>query len=94
MPHKPDGVVIVTRPEVTMQIVKECAELGIPRVWIHDGMHGVGTSVSVAAVEFCHQQGLAAIPGGCPMRYCPHADFGHRLMRWMQGGTGGLPRQV
>lgn len=94
LPQKPDGVVIVTRPEVTERIVKECAELGIPRVWMHDGMHGAGTSVSPGAVRFCHEHGIAAIPGGCPMMYCPHADLGHRVMRWMQGVTGGLPKQV
>lgn len=94
IPEKVDGVVIVTKPEATLQIVKECAELGIPRVWMHDGIHSMGTSVSQEAVEFCRQHGITAIPGGCPMMYCAHADFGHRIMRWMQGVTGGLPRQV
>jgi len=94
IPEKPDAVVIVTRPEVTESIVRQCAELGIGRVWMHNGMHSLGSSVSQEAVQFCREKGITAIPGGCPMMYCAHADLGHQLMRWMQGLTGGLPRQV
>ncbi|HEU4741979.1 MAG TPA: CoA-binding protein [Meiothermus sp.] len=94
LPQKPDGVVIATKPQATEQLVKECAELGILRVWMHDGMHSLGTSVSREAVAFCQEHGITAIFGGCPMMYCPHADFGHRIMRWMQGVTGSLPRQI
>lgn len=94
IPETPNGVVIVTKPEVTDQIVRECAELGIARVWMHNGMHSLGTSVSANALAFCRQQGIAAIPGGCPMMYCHDADLGHRFMRWLQELTGSLPKQI
>jgi hypothetical protein len=94
LPEKPDGVVIVTKPEVTNQIVQECAELGIHRVWMHNGMHSLGTSVSKEAVDFCHQHGITVIPGGCPLMYGTHADLGHRFMRGLQALTGNLPKQV
>lgn len=94
LPEKPDGVVIVTKPNVTEQIVRECADLGIKRVWMHNGMHSLGTSASKEAVDFCHQRGITAIPGGCPMMYVSDADMGHRLMRWFQGIGGSLPKQV
>lgn len=94
LPEKPDGVVIVTKPQVTDQIVRECAELGIKRVWMHNGMHSLGSSVSKEAVDFCHQNGITAIPGGCPLMYEAHTDIGHRFMRWFQDLSGSLPRQV
>ncbi len=31
VPEKTDGLVIVTRPEVAEQLVRQCAEVGIPR---------------------------------------------------------------
>lgn len=94
IPQKPDGVVIVTKPEVAEQIVQECAELGVKRVWMHNGLHSLGTSVSDEAVTFCREHGITAIPGGCPLMYGEHADFGHKCMRWMLNFTGSLPKQV
>ncbi len=89
--EKPEGVVIVTKPEVTDEIVRECAALGIKNVWIHNGM---GTSVSENAVAFCRENGINVIPGGCPMMFVSNADFGHRLMRWFQNLTGKLPKEI
>jgi uncharacterized protein len=94
IPEKPDGVVIVTNPDVTGKVVRECAALGITRVWMHRGMDTKGTSVSGEAVDFCHKHGISVIPGGCPMMYCKNADIGHRFMRWLQNLTGSLPAQV
>src|SRR5262245_31948579 len=49
-----DGVVIVTRPESTERIVRDCSDAGVRRVWMHQSMHK-GSSVSPAAVAYCHQ---------------------------------------
>src|SRR6187549_3123771 len=38
IPGGVDAVVIITRPEITEQIVKDCHEAGVRRVWIHEGM--------------------------------------------------------
>lgn len=92
--EKPDGVVIVTTPEVTDKIVRECAELGVGNVWIHNGINSLGTSVSEAAVSFCHENGINVIPGGCPMMYIKTADFGHRMICWLQKLTGKIPKEI
>jgi uncharacterized protein len=94
IPEKPEGVVIVTNSDVTEQVVRECAELGISSVWMHNGMHSLGTSVSAPAVSFCREHGITAIPGGCPMMFVDDAEFGHRVMCWFQTVTGNLPKQV
>ena len=93
VPEKPEAVVIVTKPEVTDMVVKDCTELGINKIWMHRGMDGKGTSVSNEAVTFCHKHNINVIPGGCPMMFCPHADGGHKFIRWLMGITGRLPKQ-
>jgi hypothetical protein len=85
-----DGVVVATRPEDTEHVVRECAALGIPRVWMHRSF-GQG-SVSEAAVTFCREHGIRVIAGACPMMYCAPVDFGHKCIRVMLRLTGGLPK--
>jgi predicted CoA-binding protein len=94
IPEKPEGVVIVTKPEVTSEIVKECAELGIKNVWMHKGIDSKTASVSDEAVKFCHENNITVIPGGCPMMYINNADIGHKMMRWMKNLSGSLPKEV
>lgn len=94
IPEKPEGVVIVTKPEVTDQIVRECAELGIKNVWMHKGIDSKTASVSDEAVKFCHEHNITVIPGACPMMYIHNADLGHKMMRWMKSLSGSLPKEV
>ena len=91
IPGGVDGVVIVNRPEVTNAIVRECAETGFPRVWMHQSLVKAGTSVSPEAVRFCTTQGISVIAGACPMMYVRGADVGHLVMRCLLRLTGGLP---
>ena len=90
IPDGVEGAVIVTRPEVTAQVVRECADAGVKQVWMHRGM---GDSVSDDAVTFCRENGIAVIPGACPMMYCQPVDFGHKCMRWVFGLVGRLPKE-
>ena len=87
-----DGVVIATHPKATLDVVRECADVGVKRVWMHRSF-GQG-SVSKGAVDFCRENGIACIDGGCPMMYCPPVDMAHRCMRWVLSVTGGLPKKI
>jgi len=91
IPGGVDGVVIVTRPETTEAIVQTCCNAGVRRVWMHRSL-AKGSSVSPAAVQFCHDHDISVIDGACPMMFGPGADFGHTCMRWMLKLTGGLPK--
>ena len=91
IPGGVDGVVIITRPETTARIVRDCSDAGVRRVWMHQSL-GKGSSVSPQAVEYCRQHDIGVIAGACPMMYGPGADVGHTCMRWILGFTGGLPR--
>jgi uncharacterized protein len=90
IPGGVDGVVIVTRPGTTEQIVYGCTDAGVRRVWMHQSL-GKGSSVSPKAVEFCRQHDISVIAGVCPMMYGDGVDFGHTCMRWFLKLTGGLP---
>src|SRR5262245_1883998 len=64
IPGGVDGVVIVTRPEVTAKIVHDCKDAGVGRVWMHQSI-GKGTSVSPEAVEYCRDHDISVIAGAC-----------------------------
>jgi predicted CoA-binding protein len=91
IPGGVDGVVIITKPEVTERIVRDCADAKVRRVWMHQSMAKKGSSVSPEAVEYCRQHDISVIAGACPMMFGPGADFGHTCMRWFLKWTGGLP---
>jgi hypothetical protein len=90
IPPPVQAVMIATRPEVAEQIVHECAEIGVTRVWMHRSF-GTG-SVSDAAAKFCQDHHIIVISGGCPMMFCQPVDFGHKCMRWILRLSGGLPK--
>lgn len=89
IPGGVDAVMISTPPAAGEEIVRQCAELGISRVWMHRSF-GAG-SVSQAAVDYCREHGISVIPGGCPMMFCQPVDIAHKCMRWFLGVTGKLP---
>lgn len=90
IPGGVDGVVIITRPETTERIVRDCEAAGVHSVWMHQSVTK-GTSVSRAAVEYCREHGIAVIDGACPMMYGDNVDLGHTCMRWFLKLTGSLP---
>ncbi len=94
IPGGVDAVVIVTRPEVTEEVVHDCAEAGVSHVWMHyNALFGASnSSVSDAAVEYCREHDIDVIAGGCPLMFGEGADVGHKCMRWILSVTGGLPK--
>lgn len=92
IPGGVDGVVIATAPSAAASVVEECARLGIKRVWMHRSF-GRG-SVSDDAVALARKNGIAVIPGGCPLMFGKTSDGGHRLMCMIAKWTGGVPRNV
>lgn len=90
IPGGVDGVVIITRPEVTERIVQDCSAAGVRRVWMHQSL-AKGSSVSPHAVEYCRKNNISVIAGACPMMYGNGVDFGHICMRLFMRLSGGLP---
>lgn len=92
LPEKPEGVVIATSAKVTIDIVTECAALGIRHAWIHKSVDN--GSYSQEAEDFCKENGIDLIPGGCPMMYCKPVDFPHKCIKWVLNTMGKLPKKV
>ena len=88
IPDKPDAVFIFTNPKVTDQIVQQCVDLGIKRIWMHclmgtkPGLAAGMTSVSQEAVQVCRENGITVIPGACPNQFLK-PDFFHSFARVM-----------
>lgn len=95
IPQKPDGVFVLTNPKVTEEIVQQCVDVGVGRVWMHclmgtkPGLASNMTSVSLDAVRMCHEKGITVIPGSCPNQFL-EPDFGHRMMRVIMRTLGFL----
>lgn len=90
LPKRVDAMVITTAPDTAEDLVRDCLDTGVPRVWLHRSF-GQG-SVSREAVQFCRDAQMSVIAGGCPMMFCASADWGHRCMRWVLAVSGGLPK--
>ncbi len=61
IPVKVDVVDFVVPPPVTEEILKECKELELDRIWLQPG------SESEAAVAFSDKNNLKVVQGGCFM---------------------------
>jgi uncharacterized protein len=54
-----DMVITVVPPEVTEEIVEECAEVGIKRIWMQPG------SESEDAILLCKENGIEVVHDAC-----------------------------
>src|SRR5439155_9696466 len=90
IPGGVDAVVIATAPDRADDTMRECADLGIARVWMHRS-YGKG-SVSETAAAYGREHGITVIDGGCPLMFEPTADFGHKVMRVVLSGH--VPKSV
>jgi hypothetical protein len=90
LPGTIDGVMIASPPGSGLEIVRQCAERGIRRVWFHRSI-GDG-SVSPDAVRECEARGIQPIVGGCPLMFCGRIDPFHKCMRWWFQRRGRVPK--
>lgn len=89
IPAPVDGVVIATHPRAAIDVVRQCADRGVRRVWFHRSF-GEG-SVSPEAMQEAQALGVSCIAGGCPLMYCEPVDLGHRCIRWWLHRKGRVP---
>jgi uncharacterized protein len=87
-----EAALLMTAPEATETVVRDCVEAGIEIVWMHRA-NGHG-SVSDKAVQFCQQLGIEVIPGQCPLMFLPRTGTVHRLHGWIRKMTGRYPRHM
>jgi predicted CoA-binding protein len=70
IPGGVDWVVIGTKSETADATVRECEELGVKRVWMHQPPFGPG-SFSPSAAAYGRAHGMTVIEGGCPCMFNP-----------------------
>jgi uncharacterized protein len=92
IPGGVEAVVICTRPDAAEETMRECASLGIEKVWMHRSF-GAG-SVSAAATGFGRTHGITVIDGGCPLMFDPASDGAHKAFRFVCTLAGTAPRRV
>ena len=91
LPKEVRNVIIVLPSEITEQIVKECAQSGINRVWIHKGVGGKG-SKSTTAIEFCKANGIDVVYDLCPLMFIPPLGI-HGIHLWIKKLIGTFPKE-
>ena len=85
-----EGALLITKPDVTEQVVKDCLEAGIKHVWMYKAA-GRG-SVSKAAVEFCEANGINVVAGQCPYMFLQGTPFFHKIHGTVKKITGSYPK--
>lgn len=61
IPCKVDVVDFVVPPAVTVEVLKQCKELGLTRIWLQPG------SESEAAIAYCRENNLQVVYNVCVM---------------------------
>ena len=87
-----EGVVIMTPPQATEQVVHDCVDAGVSHVWMHRGAGGGPGSVSTAAVAYCDAHGVDVVAGQCPYMFLPGTPFFHGLHGFVKKVTGSYPK--
>lgn len=86
LPEKAGGVVIVTPPATSEQLVQEAARVGITRVWFQQGAE------SPAAIQFCKDNGISLVAHECILMYQPNTAFFHNFHKFFKELVGGKPK--
>jgi predicted CoA-binding protein len=92
IPDGVDVVIIATRPEHAEGTIREAAQLGIKRIWMHR-LFGAG-SCSPEAARVGREQGMTVIEGGCPLMFGATSDGGHKMLKMFGTWMGKVPRRV
>lgn len=87
-PKKADAVFIATNPSASLEVVKQCVENEISRIWFHRSF-GNG-SFSEDAAKLGEDKGLSVIRAGCPMMFIKDADGFHKIVAFFMRVFGKL----
>jgi len=88
------GVLVMTPPSVTGQVVRDCIDAGIGSVWLHKGAGGGPGAVDPAAVKLAQEHGIELVVGQCPYMFLPGTPFFHGVHGAFRKLTGGYPKSA
>lgn len=75
------AALLMTPPQRTGEIVRQCLEEGIRSIWIY-GIFG-STKVDREIARYCEANELSLIAGFCPFMFFPNTAFYHRCHTWI-----------
>ena len=91
IPQEVDGAILMTSPGVSEEVVRDCAEAGITRVWMYRAGKK-GGAVSDEAIRYCVENGISVVPGECPFMFLVGAGWFHHAHGFIRKITGGYPQ--
>jgi uncharacterized protein len=85
-----EAALVLTSPARSEQVVRECADAGVKRVWLYGP--GSPNKVSEAAMKICSEHGIEVIPGECPFMFLSGSGFVHGVHGVINKILGAHPR--
>lgn len=89
VPEAVDVAIVMVPAPASVDVVRQCAALGITKVWLFRGLGGVGAA-SPQAIEAATELGLDVVPGACPLMFLEPAGWIHRIHRAARRRNGSL----
>lgn len=88
LPEKVDGLILMTPPYQTEQVLQEASGLGIRRVWIQQGAE------TNAAIQYCEQHSINEVHGRCILMFAEPVQSLHKVHRWVWKVIGKMPVNI
>ncbi len=88
VPGQVDGVIVMVPAERALDVVQECVDRKVSRVWLFQGLgHG---AASAEAVQLCEESDIEVIPGACPLMFLEPVSGVHKLHRAIRRARGAV----
>lgn len=84
--YKPKSIIIMTKPEQTLDVLKQAVELGINNIWIQQ------QAESKEVMEYAQQSNVNIITKKCIMMYASPVTGFHRFHQLLVKFTGGYAK--
>ncbi len=86
LPEKPQGIIMVTKPEVSLKLTRDCAEAGINYIWYQQG------ASSEECIRLCKESGINYVAGRCIMMFAEPVESIHKFHRFLSKIFGKYPK--
>jgi predicted CoA-binding protein len=73
IPQNVKSLIIVVKPDQSINIIREAAQSGFKKVWLQQG------SSTTEVIKLCSELGIEAIHGECILMFTPQLKFPHNL---------------
>ena len=81
LPERPGAVLVVVPPSQALEVVRDCARLGLRKVWLQQG------SESEEALLTAEAAGIDLVHHDCVLMHASPRGI-HRLHRWIEARRG------